>query len=231
MTIPTTIVGSANGRSTSALMTLRPRKRSRTRTQATSVPVTALMAAAASEHSSVRRSAATAWRPLTAAQSASRPPSVERATTAASGISTMTLRYSVASPRASAPEPPTAVPRARRRTAPAVRASLGSGDPRVRLDLRHRALVRVEELVVDLAPAAELVDREQARWHRELGGVALQHRLVDRPVAPVREALLRGMGEHVVEEGFARGGMLGFGDEGDRFLDQDRLVGDNVFDA
>ena len=46
---PATIVGSANGRSMSALTTDLPGKSSRTRTQAMSVPMTALMTTTKSE--------------------------------------------------------------------------------------------------------------------------------------------------------------------------------------
>ena len=61
---PATIVGSANGRSTSALTTALPGKWSRTSTQAISVPVTALIAATTSEmttrqHERATRPAAT----------------------------------------------------------------------------------------------------------------------------------------------------------------------------
>src|SRR6185295_9316954 len=168
--MPATIVGSANGRSISALISPRPRKRSRTRTHATRVPAAALMAATTTDIVSVRRSDATAWRFVIASQNVPRPPSVDFATTAASGRSTMTLSHTVAMPSDSAPEPPGAAEESARRRAaetdrPApgeVRTSLGSGDPRGLLDLRDRALVRVEELVVDLRPAAEVLDREQA---------------------------------------------------------------------
>src|SRR3954454_18235075 len=198
--MPATIVGSANGRSISALTIPRPRKRSRTSTHATSVPATAFTAATAIERSSVSFSAATAWRPETASQKAPSPPSVDRATTAASGIRTITLSHSVATPSASAPEPPGAAEeRARRRkTDPpaacagcaAVSASLGSGDPRRLLDLGDRPVVRIEERVVDLRPAAEVTDREEALRRRELRGVLVEDGPVARPVAPVGERLL-----------------------------------------
>src|SRR4029079_1406565 len=101
------------------------------------------------------------------------PASVERATTAASGIRTITLSHTVATPSERSPAAPGGPEERERRRAvraePAeVRASLGSGDPRGLLDLRHGALVRVEELVVDLRPAAEVVDREQTLRRREL---------------------------------------------------------------
>src|SRR3954453_3543436 len=172
--MPATIVGSAKGRSMSALMTLLPRKRSRTRTQAMSVPATALIAATTSDAPSVSSSAARAGRLVAACQKAARPPSSERTTTAASGGRTMRLSQTVATPR---PRPPADAPgsvreRPRRRGARAAgRASLGSGDPRALLDLRERPLVGIEEGVVDLAPAAEVADREQPRRRREALGV------------------------------------------------------------
>jgi hypothetical protein len=64
-------------------------------------------------------------------------------------------------------------------------ASLLSGDPQRLLYPGDDALVRVEELVVDLVPAAELVDREQVRRRRELGLV--DERLLDRAVTLLLE--------------------------------------------
>src|SRR6185295_486722 len=235
--MPATIVGSANGRSISALTIPRPRKRSRTSTQATSVPATALNAATAIESASVSFSAATACGAVTASRNAPAPSPVERATTAASGISTITLSHTVAMPSESAPDPPGAAEeRARRRAvgvaAPAaeVRTSLGSGDPRRLLDLRDRALVRIEEVVVDLRPATEVADREQALRRRELGLVRVEDPLVDGPVAPVGERLLRLRRQREVEERLCLLRMARLRDDRDRVLDQDRLVGDDVVD-
>src|SRR3954464_8219006 len=62
--------------------------------------------------------------------------------------------------------------------------------PLVLEDLRHDALLGVEEFGVDLVPAAELRDVEQVLRRRELvraGGV-----LDDRAVALAHEDLLRG---------------------------------------
>src|SRR6478736_2556354 len=227
--IPTTIVGSANGRSMIVLMNPLPRKSSRTSTQAVSVPRTALNPAISSAVHRLSSSADSAWRLVTDDQNPPSPASVDRATNAASGIRTMTLSHSVASPRPSAPDPPVAA-RGRRRTRPAVRASLGSGDPRGLLDLGHRALVRVEELGVDLVPSAEVADGEQPGRRRELRGVLLEHRLVDRAVAPVGELLLGGRRQRVLDERVGLGGVLGLVDDGDRVLDQDRLVGGDVVD-
>src|SRR5919202_3807188 len=171
---PATMVGSANGRSMSALTSALPRNSSRTRTQAMSTPITASIAATTTDTPIENFIAATAWRLVIASQNSPLPPSNERATTAASGM--RTIRVSQATER-----PPTASGPVRTRRCPAVRRgvglargaparlagapsvaiSLGRADTEILLDLRHRALVRVEELVVDLAPATELVDREQ----------------------------------------------------------------------
>src|SRR3954454_20671918 len=95
-----------------------------------------------------------------ARQKPSSPPSVERATTAASGSSAIRLRDATDMPR----------PRLARRRGGASRAARGAGRvaslaasalPLRLEDLRDRPLVGIEELVVDLAPAAELPDLEQ----------------------------------------------------------------------
>src|SRR3954447_4106773 len=233
--MPATIVGSANGRSMTALTNALPRKRSRTSTHATSVPAAALIAAARIDRTSVSFSAATACGAVTASQNAARPPSSERATTAASGMRTMTLSHSVATPSASAPDPPGAAEeRARRRAAGAgaadVRGALGSGGPRRLLDLGHRPLVRVEELVVDLRPAAEVADREEPLRRRELGRVRVEHLLVDRAVAPVGELLLRGRRQRVAHERLRLPEVARLRDDRDRVLDRDRLFGGHVVD-
>src|SRR3954467_15372267 len=235
--MPATIVGSAKGRSMTALTNALPRKRSRTSTHATSVPATALTAATTIESSSVSFSAATACGAVTASTNACRPPSVERATAAASGIRTMTLSQSVATPSASVPDPPGAAEESARRRAvgraddaAGLSASLGSGDPRRLLDLRDRALVRIEELVVDLRPAAEVADREQALRRRELRLVRGEDRLVDRAVAPVGEHLLGSGRERVLHERLRLRLVLRLGDDRDGVLDRDRLVGDHVVD-
>src|SRR4051794_11490446 len=215
----------------SASTSPRPRNRSRTSTHATRVPATALTAATAIDMRSVRRSADTAWRPETASQNAAAPPSVERATTAASGIRTTTLNQSVATPSDSAPDPPgRTTERTPRRPPRTGRASLRSGDPRRLLDLRHRARVGIEELVVDLAPAAEVADREEALRGGEPRCVALQHGGVHGPVAPLGEPLLGGRRERVVDERLRRSRALRALHHRDRVLDQDRLVGDDVVD-
>src|SRR3954464_12539746 len=236
--MPATIVGSAKGRPMTALTNALPRKRSRTSTHATSVPATALTAATRIDRTSVSLSAATACGAVTASTNACRPPSVERATTAASGIRTMTDSHSVATPSASVPEPPGAAEESARRradgraeeAAPGLSASLGSGDPRRLLDLRDRTLVGIEELVVDLRPAAEVADREQALRRRELRLVLGEDALVDRPVAPVGEDLLRRRRQRVLHERLRLLQVPRLRADGDRVLDRDRLVRDHVVD-
>ena len=74
-TRPATIVGSANGRSMSVLMTPSPGKLSRTSTQAISVPKTALMTTSTMATPIVSFSAATASGVVIAVQKLSQPPS------------------------------------------------------------------------------------------------------------------------------------------------------------
>src|SRR5581483_6487626 len=65
-------------------------------------------------------------------------------------------------------------------------SSAGSGHPRGLLDLGDRAGGRREELVLHLAPATEVVDREQLRRGRELAGELAGDGLVRRAVAVLR---------------------------------------------
>src|SRR3954452_20126915 len=158
------MVGSANGRSISAFTMRRPRKRSRTSTQAMAVPASALIAATTSETPSVSFSAAAASRLVTAVQNESNPCSNAFDVTAASGSSTTTLRYAVASPTASAGRPARrGMPAGRRRGRALVAASAARGDSVRLLDLRHHAGGGIEVLLHDGRPAAELVDREELR--------------------------------------------------------------------
>ncbi len=71
---------------------LLPRKESRTRTHAITVPATALISTTTSETANVSFSAATACGSVTASQKAPSPPSSERSVSAASGIRTTMLR-------------------------------------------------------------------------------------------------------------------------------------------
>ena len=138
-----------------------PRKSSRTSTQAISVPNSALTSTTITEAISVSRSAATACGLLTAFQNASEP-AVERleqhrrqrdqrddaqvrhGDAAAEDVPGITDASGRGSP----------APRAAGRAAAALVG--GSALPLRLEDLGHDAALRIEELVVDLAPAAEL---------------------------------------------------------------------------
>src|SRR6476661_2399745 len=204
-----------------------PGNRSRTRTQAMIVPNTALIRTTISEHTRVSFSAAMACVPVTASQNEPVPLSNALAATAASGRRTMTLRYSV-----TIPMPRPAPARGRRMPVPragalAVVASIRSAcgrDPELLLDLRDLALRLVEELVVDLVPAAELVNREEVLRRRKLLRV---HQLrVDRPVAVLRPDLLTRIGPDEVHEVLRR--LRRLLRDRDRRLDQDRRRRDHV---
>src|SRR4029453_5037870 len=108
--IPATIVGRAKGRSIRALTSRLPGKSSRTRTQAMTVPMATFQPATSSETARVRRSAATAWGWVAAAQKEAAPSRDDRHSTAARGGRTTRLRYRVTVPRSSAAPPLTLVP-------------------------------------------------------------------------------------------------------------------------
>src|SRR5829696_3027134 len=160
------MVGSAKGRSISTSTMRWPGKLSRTSTHAINVPMTTLIAATPSDASTVSLIVDHASGVVTSDQNADHPSSRDRQTTAPSGISTSTLRYSVAIPN------PSPVP-SRRRT-PAVstrdrgatgetgaRISLVNRDPDAALDVDHDAAVGVEELRHHVRPAPEIRDGEQ----------------------------------------------------------------------
>ena len=86
-----------------------PRNSSRTSTHAVTVPATALTAATTTDVHNDSFSADTAWRLETADQNVSRPPSVDRATSAARG-----MQHDDAQPQSRHPE----TQRARRRSPP-----------------------------------------------------------------------------------------------------------------
>src|SRR6266508_355675 len=114
-----------------------PRNESRTSTHAISVPKTAFTSATTSDATSVSLRAATACGELTSLQN---EPPPERHTSAASGTSTTSERYAVASPPASAGG---CAGRARgARSATGVLASRASD---LALDRGHQAVARVEE--------------------------------------------------------------------------------------
>src|SRR5918999_4463088 len=102
----------------------------------------------------------------------------------------------------------------------------GSALPLRLEDLRDDSALRVEELVVDRVPAAELVDLEELGRGREFvgGGRALH----DRPIALAGEDLLGLLRVEEVDERLGLLGLLGLVDHGYRVLDEDRLVRDHV---
>src|SRR6185295_10843910 len=112
-------------------------------------------------------------------QNSASPPSVDFATRAAIGIRTITLRYAVTRPRPKG-APPLGL----------LELASPGGDPQIALDLGDAAVLRIEELGVDLLPAAEAGDVEQAGRGWELVLVLGQDRLVHRPVTAVRPQLL-----------------------------------------
>src|SRR4051812_36262956 len=161
-----------------ALTTLFPRKSSRTSTHAIRVPITASIAATISDAISVSFIAATACGDVTSSQNAARPRSSERTTTADSGIRTISVSQATEKPPATSGPADTRLARVGRAT---TAGKLASGvHPQVLLDRGDRALIRVEELVVDLRPAAELVDLEELLGIRVRGLVheVRQHRAV-----------------------------------------------------
>src|SRR5690348_18230524 len=62
----------------------------------------------------------------------------------------------------------------------------GSGNPRFLLDLGDGAGGWVEERILDLGPAAQVIDREQLRRRRELAGELLGDRRHHWPVPLLR---------------------------------------------
>src|SRR5215217_5155296 len=162
--MPATMVGRAKGRSMRALTTRWPGNRSRTRTQAMTVPMTTLPAATRAATAKLRRSAARAWGWVAASQKAAQPSRLERHTTAVSGRTTIRLRYRVTVPRSSAAPPRTRSPTRRRVTALAA-----NRHAHLALDPGHDAALLVEEPLVHLGPAARVLDGEQAGRPGEVG--------------------------------------------------------------
>src|SRR5438874_11394000 len=93
--------------------------------------------------------------------------------------------------------PPTTPPSRGERVRVGARSAAAS-TAKARLDLRHQSAVRVEELLLHLRPAAEVVDGEELRPHRE--AEALVRAREDGPVAALREELLRGRRVEILHE-------------------------------
>src|SRR6185295_1907415 len=129
------------------------------------------------------------------------------------------------------PKGPPARPRRGRtdgRSSAAASLGLRSRNALGLLDVDEHALLRVEEAVVDLAPAAELVDREQAGRNREL--LLVLQRGQDRAVALGDEDLLGLRRPQPVAEGRRGLRVLAVAGDCGRVLDQDRLRWDDVVD-
>src|SRR5207249_11601792 len=190
-----------------------PRNSSRTSTQAISVPVTASIPATTSDARSVSFSAENASAAEIESQKAPSPPLPDIQTIAAIGSRTIRLRYVVTRPK------PSARPDGARSTGSGRVAALASDAPDLLLDLRHDSGLGVEELLLDLVPAAQVPDVEEAGSRRELELVAdaLHH----RPVARLGEERLRLRRVQEVQEG-SRGGLVLPRRDRHRVLDQDR---------
>src|SRR3954463_206285 len=90
--------------------------------------------------------------------------------------------------------------------------------PLVLEDLRHDALLGVEEVRVDLVPAAELHDVEQVLRRREL--VRAGRVLDDRAVALAHKDLLGRGRVQEIHEALGQLRLLGVAGRGERVLDQ-----------
>src|SRR3954447_855246 len=206
-----------------------PRKSSRTSTQAIAVPMIAFTNAAAADMSSVSSRAETAWRPVAASQNALQPSAKAWEVSAASGSSTMTESHSRATPPPRAP-PMLTPPRranARRGSRSAAVSAIG-GDAELLLDVGDDGVLRVEELLVDLVPAAEVVDREEARRGREL--LLVDERGENRAIALGGEDLLRLRRLHELEEGRGLLHVLALRHDRGRVLDEQRAARRDVVD-
>src|SRR5215207_1821562 len=201
-----------------------PGKSSRTNTHATSVPAIALITTTTADAISVSFSAATACGLLIAFQNESVPLSSDFSTTAASGTSATMLRYDMAMPR------PRTAPGMGDVLGPRLTGAAGGGAaatavlaglsalPLCLEDLRHDALLRVEEVGVHLVPPAELRDVEQVGRLREL--VRAWNGLDDRTVALAHEDLLGLVRIEEVYEAPRDLRVLGLGGGSHRVLDQ-----------
>src|SRR5262249_5243035 len=146
---------------------------------------------------------------------------------------TRTLRKVVMKPRDRAvPAVSLGARRARLRGA-ATAAPLASDASDLLLDPCHHARLRVEEALLHLVPTSEpeLVDRELAWADRELLPVLLEHARDNRAVPPVGPHLLGGRRAEEAQELVRLVLRLTRLRDGDRVLDQDRLLRDHVLDV
>src|SRR3954468_12863930 len=124
--------------------------------------------------------------------------------------------------------PPSASATGKRRPAAGARTAAASA-AKALLDLRHQPGVRVEELLLDLRPAAEVVDGELLRAHRE--AVALGRDLQDGAVTALREQLLPGRRVEVLHERLRRVLVLAVLGDGERVVDPDSRLRDVEVDG
>ena len=169
-------MGSANGMSMTTSRMRLPQNRSRTSTQAITVPITMFTSVTRNACTTVSWTAERVCGFVIASMKPLRPPDRAVVTTRASGISTRRLNHSTATPRPrlEGPERDRVPPDRRLRADPAGTVVVVMMRPpapgnagsrllaRFLLDLRDEAVVLVEELGVRLRPAAEVVvDRQQ----------------------------------------------------------------------
>src|SRR5262245_29317155 len=211
-----------------------PRNSSRTSTQAVIVPSTPFRSVTATDVASVILSAETASGAEIASQKLWPPSLVALNTSAAMGSKTMTAKKVVTKPRDRAVAALSLETRARGsfRGGGSTATSASAAADRA-LEARHDAVLRIEEALLHLSPAAEaeLVDGELARADRAPLAVLLEHALQDGPVAVVREDLLRLGRAQEAEERVGRILRVARLRHRDRVLDQDRLLRDDELEV
>src|SRR5262245_6152069 len=113
------------------------------------------------------------------------------------------------------------------------RATLACDTAHLALDAGEDAVLRIEEPLLHLVPAAEpeLVDGEDPGPGRELGGELLRDGLVHGPVAVVGEDPLRVGRAQVAQERRRLGPVVAGLRDRDRVLDQDRRARDAELDV
>src|SRR3954454_20392879 len=124
--------------------------------------------------------------------------------------------------------PPSVSATGKRRPAAGARTAAASA-AKALLDLGHQAGIRIEELLLDLRPAAEVVDGELLRAYRE--AVALGRDLEDGAIATLREQLLPGRRVEVFHERLRRFPVLAVLGDGERIVDPDRRLRDVEVDG